>query len=180
MQRREVLRLVSLATGAAISAPLLGSLLSGCKTDIKNDDSDYALQFFTDDEFTRIKSLINTILPKTDSPSATDVGVHQMIDNMIGNVYDSDQQKTYREKFTALVDYLNATSSTELEALYSLSNSSENEVAKSAFLDLKQQTIAYYLTTEEIGKNYLNYLPIPGAYEACIPLEEVGNKAWTL
>lgn len=180
MQRREVLRLVSLATGAAISAPLLGSLLSSCKTDIKKDDLDYTLQFFTDEEFARIKSLINTILPKTDSPSATDVGVHQVIDNMVGNIYSENQQKSYRKRLTALIEHLNASSVSELEVLQSLLNSSENEDAKRAVLNLKQQTIAYYLTTEEIGKNYLNYLPVPGNYEPCISVEEVGNKAWTL
>ncbi len=180
MERREVLRLVSLATGAAISAPLLGSLLSGCKTDIKNDDNDYVLQFFTDEEFVRLKSLVNTILPKTDSPSATDVGVHQVIDNMVGNVYNERRQKSYRERFTTLVNYLDSTSKNELESLQNLTNSTDNEDAKRAFLNLKQQTIAYYLTTEEIGKNYLNYLPVPGKYEPCITVEEVGNKAWAL
>lgn len=180
MERREVLRLVSLATGAAISAPLLGSLLSSCKTDIKKDDLDYALQFFSKEEFAKIKSLVNTILPKTDSPSATDVGVHQVIDTMVGNVYSERRQKSYTERFNALVSYLDTSSENELAALQNLSKSSENEDAKRAFLNLKQQTIAYYLTTEEIGKNYLNYLPVPGEYEPCISLEEVGGKAWAL
>jgi len=56
-------------------------------------------------------------MPKTDTPSATSVGVHQMIDRMV---------------------------------------------------------------TEEIATNYLNYLPVPGAYEGCITLESVGGKAWAI
>jgi len=34
--------------------------------------------------------LFSTIMPKTDTPSATSVGVHQMIDRMVGTVYDGD------------------------------------------------------------------------------------------
>ncbi len=40
--------------------------------------------------------------------------------------------------------------------------------------------IILYLSTEEIGLNFLNYLPIPGPYESCISLEEVNGKAWAL
>lgn len=180
MKRREVIRLVSLATGAALSAPLMSSLLVGCKIDIKKEDSDYTLQFFSDKEFAKIKSLVNTILPKTDSPSATDVGVHQTIDTIVGIVYNENQQKSYKKGFIDLMQYLDSSSKNELDTLYDLSKSTDNKDVKNAFLHLKQQTIAYYLTTEKIGKNYLNYLPVPGKYEPCITLEEVGNKAWTL
>lgn len=180
MKRREVIKLVSLATGAALSIPLMSSLLVGCKTDIKKEDINYTLQFFSAKEFAKIKSIVNTILPKTDSPSATDVGVHKIIDDMVGNVYSADQQKSYKNELAILTQYLDSSSENELNALQSLIESSNNEDAKSAFLNLKQQTIAYYLTTEEIAKNYLNYLPIPGKYEPCITLEEVGNKAWAL
>ncbi len=36
-----------------------------------------------------------------------------------------------------------------------------------------------YFTSEEIGENVLSYDPIPGKYEPCKPLSEVGNK-WSL
>jgi hypothetical protein len=36
-----------------------------------------------------------------------------------------------------------------------------------------------YFTSEKIGKEVLNFDPIPGVWKPCIPVEEVGN-AWTI
>jgi len=52
--------------------------------------------------------------------------------------------------------------------------------ARLAYIELKQQVIAYYLTTEEVGREHLNYLPIPGDYEPCISINDVNNRAWTI
>ena len=49
-----------------------------------------------------------------------------------------------------------------------------------AYLNFKQQTVAYYLSTEEVATKFLTYLPVPGKYEACITVEEAGGKAWAL
>lgn len=36
-----------------------------------------------------------------------------------------------------------------------------------------------YYASEEIGENVLSYLPVPGHYEGCIPVESVGH-AWSI
>ncbi len=56
----------------------------------------------------------------------------------------------------------------------------QSEIADNFYTEVKQQTIAYYLASEEISTKYLNYLPVPGEYKACIPLSEVGGKAWAI
>jgi len=182
MDRRELIKMVSLATGSVLSAPLLSSILVSCKDDIPKNEEDYILQFFNKEDFSLVKKLIDVILPKTDSPSATEVGVHQMIDLMIGTVYKPKDSVNYSKHFAALKNYLDSSSESHIKTLGKLSNSNneKNKSARKAFMDLKQQTVAYYLSTENIATNYLNYLPIPGKYEACISLDEVGGKAWAL
>ncbi|NNC96373.1 MAG: gluconate 2-dehydrogenase subunit 3 family protein [Chitinophagales bacterium] len=186
MKRREILKYTAYVTGAALSAPLISSILSGCQSEAASTAADSALTFFSGKEFKQLKAIVDAILPKTDSPSATEVGVHQMIDTMVGTVYRGDDQKKYKEGFDVLLQHLgnfaSLKSEKQLEVLSALSRSESNETndARDALLDIKQQTVAYYLTTEEIGKNYLNYLPVPGDYEACISLESVGGKAWAL
>ncbi len=181
MKRRELIKLVTLSTGAVLSAPLLSSLLTSCKEVPKITDSDYVLQFFDAENFELLRTLIDTILPKTESPSATEVGVHKIIDTMVGTVYKPSDRSNYKQKFSALKTYLNSNSGNQLDAIKNLvaSTNEGDKEAKNALLDLKQQTISYYLSTEEIGKNYLNYLPTPGDYEPCISLEEAGGKLWT-
>ena len=182
MERRELIKMVSFATGSLLSAPLISSLVLSCKDVIQIDKEDYSLHFFNKQDFSLVKELIDVILPKTDSPAATEVGVHQIIDLMIGTVYKTKDREDYSKYFTALTRYLDASSENRIKTLNKLSKSTDenDKSAKKSFMDLKQQTVAYYLLTESIAKNYLNYLPIPGKYEACISLDEVDGKAWAL
>jgi len=181
MKRREIIKYAALATGAALSAPLVLSILSGCKMDSSSPTGQ--LHFFKPKEFSLIETIVDVILPKTDSPSATDVGVHRMIDSMVGTVYKAEDKENYRKGFDALFQYLNnakfqdADAAGQLSVLKEVDKSDEHQ---KAFRDLKQQTIAYYLTTEEVGTKFLTYLPVPGKYQPCISLEEAGGKKYAL
>lgn len=182
MNRREIIKLVTLATGSVLSFSVTNSLLIGCKDITIAKEEEYELQFFNEKEFSLLKTLIDTILPKTDSPSATEVGVHQIIDDMIANIYSPADSTNYRTRFSSLQLYLKESSDKQLVAIQKLSSSTNenHKEAKNILLELKQQTVAYYLTTEVIAKNHLNYLPVPGKYENCISLESVGGKIWAL
>ncbi len=190
MKRREILKYTAYMTGAAVSLPLMSTLISGCKTDTVANAEDFKLNFFTEEEFSLIKELIDTILPKTDSPSASEVGVHKMMDMMVGTTYKEEDLNIYREGFDAFVSYLKLKTEGKkfsklgqdkrIKILKELDASKEHQSARSAYLELKQQTIAYYLNTEEIGTNFLNYLPVPGEYQGCIDLKEANGKAWAI
>ena len=192
MERRKILKYVAYATGAAVAAPLASSLLVSCQTEATAtaamDSVASGLNFFKPKEFAAIQEMVDIILPKTDSPSATDVGVHNMIDHMVGKAYRPEARKEYQQKFTAFFNYLGQNGYADLDGagkmdfLRALDKSKEETLkeARSGYINLKQQTIAYYLTSEEIGTKFLNYLPVPGEYEPCISLEEAGGKAWAL
>lgn len=179
MKRREILRRTAVITGAAVSAPLALSLLSGCKTDAAEAMSD-ALSFFSSDDMSLVQKAIDIIIPRTDSPSASDVGVHKMIDHMVGNVYKQEDRDAYSSAMSGLLSHLSSSDDME-QAIGDLEQpSSGGNALSSAYAQLKQQAIAYYLSSEEIGTKYLNYLPIPGEYLACISLEEAGGKKWAI
>lgn len=182
MNRRDILRYTALFSGAAISMPLLGSLMTGCKADTSGGTiGTDSLHFFDQEDFSLIKEAIDTILPKTDSPSASEVGVHHTIDLMVGTIYEDDHKTEYQTNFNALKGHLKASKGDMLSKFMNIETSQEiGKEVKKAYLDLKQQTIAYYLTTEEIGTKFLNYLPVPGEYLPCITLEEAGGKAWAI
>jgi hypothetical protein len=193
MQRRTLLKYTALASGAAVTGPLLTIILSGCQADPAVEDLDYKPVFFSDTEFRILRKLVDIILPKTDSPAASEVGVHRIIDNMIGTVYQPEERLVFRDSFQILLAQLNGgtvegetydrlagkLSAQQVQALHA-SNDPASKVAKSVLLGLKQQTVAYYLSTKEVGTNFLNYLPVPGQYEACVKLADVGGKAWAL
>jgi len=179
MDRREILRYTAYMTGAAVSAPLAASLLSGCKTDT-TEVASAALKFFSKGDMNIVKQVIDIIIPRTDSPSATDVGVHQMIDHMVGSVYTEEDSNAYKESISSLLTHLSESDDMKA-AISAIDNPSGSENAfSSAYGQLKQQAVAYYLSSEEIGTKFLNYLPVPGEYQGCISLEEAGGKKWAI
>lgn len=193
MNRREVLRYTAWITGSTISASLAGVILSGCSEQkIDNDTAKTAnpglLHFFTPEQFTLVTVMADTILPGTDSPAATAVNVHFRLDSMLGQVFDSNYQTTFKTHWLALEkhlhqqQFLQLPAATQLETLQALELNQDEDMAsaKKALVEFKQQVIAYYLTSEDIAKTFLNYLPIPVTYKPCISLDDVNNKAWAL
>jgi hypothetical protein len=185
MNRREMLKYTALLTGGALSASFTTAFLSGCS---RLDDGSAELHYFDSDQFQLVSLLADTILPRTDSPSATDVNVHHTIDSMIGLVFDDEFKTTFKERWTELDNHLSEQNfrqmdqdaRVELLRSLELNRAPETDNDRRAFIELKQQSIAYYLSAEVIGKEYLNYLPIPGEYKPCIPLEDTGNRAWAI
>lgn len=55
----------------------------------------------------------------------------------------------------------------------------EKYLIYSFLIMFKRLIMLGYYASEEIGENVLSYLPIPGRYEECIPVESVGN-VWAL
>ena len=184
MKRREILKYTTLATGTVISTPLLNVVLSGCSSNERNQN-EFSPEFFNPEEFELLVNLVDIILPPSDTPGAKELKVDTTIDEIVGKVYDNTEQQSYKKNFTALSEKLNAQGFLEKsvdeknEILKSiLSSGDSNE--KTGLIDLKQQTVAFYLMTEEIGENHLNYLPVPGEYEGCINLVDVGSKKWAI
>ncbi|MDU0352615.1 gluconate 2-dehydrogenase subunit 3 family protein [Paraglaciecola aquimarina] len=128
--------------------------------------------------------IMDVILPKTDSPSATEVNVHMIMDNMFHKVFTPNYKKSFLQSFAKLNLYLTskqfhtASPKEQTELLLQLENAKDAAQGFKAYIDIKQQSIAYYLSNEEIAENYLNYLPIPDGYTARISVAEVGGKAW--
>ena len=45
---------------------------------------------------------------------------------------------------------------------------------------IRSATILGYFTSEEVGRKVLHYDPVPGRYEGCIPIDQVGRRNWTV
>ena len=157
MKRRKIIKYVAYATGAAVAAPLASSLLVSCQTDATAAATTAVtskLHFFNSKQFAVIQEMVDIILPETDSPAASSVGVHSMIDRMVGIAYRPKAKEEYKEKLAAFFKYLQEKGYGDLEGvgkldmLNALDKSTDEAVAdaKAGYLNLKQQTIAYYLT----------------------------------
>lgn len=181
MNRRSAIKQTALILGYAVSATAIAGVMNGCKAE---KTIDWTPSFFDKDEAIFINEFSDVILPTTDTPGAKDVGVDQFIDSLINNCYKEEDQKEFRKNLTEFRGTLKKDQGSPFADL------SEDQRKKGLdniiksdnkfFNKIRGLVVLGYFTSEQIAENYLNYNPIPGAYDGCIPLEETGGKVHAL
>lgn len=89
MDRRKALKNMGLTLGYAVATPTLISIMQSCK---EQAVAEWTPSFFSKDEGAVITHLVDIILPKTDTPSASEVNVHMFIDKFANEVMEAEQQ----------------------------------------------------------------------------------------
>ncbi len=89
MDRRKALKNMGLAMGYTVATPTLVSIMQSCKGETVME---WTPDFFTKDQGAVLTKLVDIILPKTDTPSASEVQVNLFIDRFINEVVDEEQQ----------------------------------------------------------------------------------------
>ncbi len=197
MNRRTALRRTGQIAGATALTPSLLALLNACQSEAHLD---WQPQFFSNEEARCISSLIDTILPRTDTPGALDVQVDRFIDKVIAETYSSEAQQHIRseiaqfnEKCKQLVGSTFADANEKermkiLQAAEAEAGTFNGAVWGTAvgeqkpvgfYRSIKAMALGAYLSSEKIGESVLSYDPVPGGYQGCIPVSEVGNR-WSL
>lgn len=101
MDRRKALKNMGLAMGYTVATPTLVSIMQSCKGETVME---WTPDFFTKDQGAVLTKLVDIILPKTDTPSASEVQVNLFIDRFINEVFDTEQQgfiKMITDRFMA-------------------------------------------------------------------------------
>lgn len=145
------------------------------------------------DQLQQVKALADTIIPKTNTPSASEVGVPQYIDLLLRDVFEPDAVREFMEGLATLNEACQAQSGKAFTALseeqrhdfllaiekdvYSVDTDRE----MSFYISFKKLCVSIYFTTEQGIKQNLVYNPIPGGYQGDVPLDpgdriEVGNE----
>lgn len=100
MKRRSALKNMGMVFGYAAATPTLLSVLQSCKE--KPPYAEWIPSFFNKDKGYALAQMVDVILPKTDTPSATEVNVHTFIDAFANEVLPVEQQaftKMLMDKF---------------------------------------------------------------------------------
>lgn len=197
MNRRDALKNTALLGGSAVLSASLLSIIQSCK---ETPRLDWQPSFLSTEHAQLVSSLVDTILPATDTPGGLDVKVDMFIDLVFNKMYDAEAQK----QIVAAMDQFNEKCVSkfgevfsELDAEQKKAVLQEEEANDPTFnsgvwgtpvgeqkpvgfyRSFKSLAIWGYCSSEEIGKNVLNYDPIPGPYQGCIPFSEVG-RVWSL
>lgn len=184
MDRRELLKMVALATGGAVIAGEF--FLAGCK----NKDAGSGLAF-SEDDIKFLDEVAETILPKTTTAGAKDAEVGKFMTVMVNDCYIETDQKVFHEGMKKLDDACNkmhghsfmkaeVTHRTELlkaldkEAKDYASNK-KKEDPNHYFTMIKQLTLLGFFTSKPALEQCYNYQRVPGKYDGAVPYKK-GDK----
>jgi hypothetical protein len=200
MNRRELIRRVAVLMGGAISAPAVLGVLSGCSP--KPSGASWNPQFLSKQEGAIVEEVAELIVPRTDTPGARDVGVPAFIDVILKDAYpsedqarfvsglkdfDSEAQRAHGKPFLELsqaqrLAFLQKTHDVAATAEHAQADADDVPAAerKRPFvLMMKELTLLGFFTSEVGATQVLQYVAVPGGFQACIPLAQAGNgKQW--
>jgi len=184
LTRREALKQAAFFLGVALTPSIVAGVL---RAQTPAAGGATGRRYLDVSQFPTVAAAAERILPKTDTPGALDVGVPAFIDLMYGEFLTGDERFLFAtgvkdieaaararhgQPFTALA------ASAQDDVLRSIAQASQGK-DKTFFALLKELTVTGYFTSETVGRNVLHYDPVPGRWDACVPIAEVGNRNWT-
>ncbi len=111
MERRSALKNMGLAFGYAVATPTLLSLLQSCKN--KPAYAEWTPNFLDKEKGYALAQTLDVILPKTDTPSATELNVHVFIDAYLDEVLPLEERDFVVMKMNKFYDKVLADSGKE-------------------------------------------------------------------
>ncbi|HVX38398.1 MAG TPA: gluconate 2-dehydrogenase subunit 3 family protein [Gemmatimonadaceae bacterium] len=160
MQRREALRAIGATTALALfphdAIAAWKRVASGRRP----------ANGLTDAQLAKIATLADTILPRTDSPSATDVRVPEFVNVIVSENYTDAE----RDAFSAGLDQLDPAAIADLEAA-----TDRRAEPQHTYWRLKGLIVHGYFTSEPVWKNVLKVEIMPGKFEGGAPLQRAAR-----
>ncbi|WP_340199552.1 gluconate 2-dehydrogenase subunit 3 family protein [Ascidiimonas sp. W6] len=98
MERRDALKRIGLSMGYVVATPTILSILQSCKNEPK-----WVPINFSQEEGNIIYDLVDIIIPKTDTPGATELNVPQFIDIFIHDVFRENGLKVFNDSKNAFM-----------------------------------------------------------------------------
>jgi hypothetical protein len=173
MQRRSAVKNIALSIGASIVLPSWANAW--------NKDS-FQINYAKTSTFQEnlLAEIVETIIPKTNTPGAKELNIHQFIPKMVMDCYDKKAQEIYKKGFE-LVDnnaknsfsksFIESDSKQRLEVLNKMSKS-ENSDEKNFIQLVKGLTIQGYLNSEYVMTNLRIFEFAPAHFYGCVPIKK--------
>jgi len=175
MERRDLLR----ALGSATALAILPHEALAAWTRVAARATEATPSAFTPSQLALIGAVADTIIPRTDTPGAVDVGVPAFIDVIVSENYDDSQ----REAFLAGLDAIDAKARSDRgDGFASLSsdarasvldalegNSDRSRDPERTYWRLKSLVIHGYFTSEPVMKDVLKVVVMPGRFDGAAP-----------
>ena len=172
MERRIALKSMALAVGALANLPAWASGWT--------KESVVHAGFLSADQAKNLTAIVETMIPKTDTPGAGELGVADFVQKMVKDCYDSKTQTGFASGISNLDEqsvqkfgksFADSSKDQRLQLLKELEASSD--MAQKGFFSLtKNLTIQGYMTSEYVMTNITHYEMVPARYHGCVPVKK--------
>ena len=185
MDRRELLKMVALATGSAVIGGEF--FLAGCKS----KDAGVTAMSFSQKDIAFLDEVAETIIPKTKTAGAKEAEVGKFMTVMVNDCYEEADRKIFHEGMTKLDDackkmhghgFMKADAAHRKELLTALdkeakeySKNKKKEGPNHYFSMIKQLTLLGYFTSKQGLEQNFDYKQVPGKYDGAVPYKK-GDK----
>ena len=179
--RREAIRRAALVAGVALAPEWLMAVGQAARPAAQGSH-------LTPPQAAIANAVADRILPRTDTPGAADVGVPAFIDLLYGEFMTPAERTMLTDGLDAVEAAAKAAHGGPFSTLAAdrqdavLRNIARAEEGKEAgfFRLIRSATVLGYFTSEQVGRNVLHYDPVPGRFDACVPIDQVGRRNWTV
>ena len=126
-----------------------------------------------------LAAVVETIIPKTDTPGAAELGVDKFVQKMVTDCYDKKAQAGLASGISNLDEksiqnfgksFSGASGAQKMQLLKDLEKSSDAN-SKAFFGMVKNLTIQGYMNSEYVMTNITHYEMIPARYHGCVPVK---------
>ncbi len=198
LSRRDVLQRAALLLGGSLGSTAITGLLSGCRA---NPSPGWQPEVLSATQAATLAAMLDHLLPKTSTPSATELLVDRFVDAMLKDYATDAERQTFlagldeaetnaRARYGAAFAEIAPTARDEMFQAWEAAappapptiwggQISDTVAPLTFYRHFKQLAVIGYYASEQIGEHVLNYDPIPGTFEGCVPAETIGN-AWSL
>lgn len=181
MQRRTALKQLGLIAGAAIILPHCTSKEAATEATIKL----HKLQVSGQQE-NLLATMTEALIPKTDTPGAKELNIHQFVLRMMDDCFDADAQKKFMtglgqaQKMLADKTGKDAEDCTpadiqalfkDIEASKTAAPAQGDDDLKAFYESFRQLTIRGYLGSEYVMTNVFGYQMIPGKFTGEVKID---------
>ena len=178
---------------ALFGATTAAAVMSGCSKPVTKQlaaegSTTEKGNLLSEHEMTVLYSLCETILPKTDTPSAVEVGCHEFVPHQLQHCHSKQQQ----DDCIQIINTVDIHANTQFGKSFALlqpqqqqqilvtleSDNVSTDVEKGQFRFLKALLVFGYFTSEVGVTKVLNYQPVPGGFIGSIPANS-DTKSWS-
>lgn len=132
---------MGMALGYTVATPTLLSIMQSCQ---QEKEMTWAPDFLTEEQGRALTTMVDIILPKTDTPSASEVQVHLFIDRFAHEVMTKEEQDFFRMTMDRFLEQ--AVSQSEKESIGDLDAADLEAVLSQALGYSREEEIAMYDT----------------------------------